>query len=294
MSSDPNTKSSDIGTDLGTPLVNDPSGQPADGAGPLEHTLTETLSLFGGLTAEELESPSACDGWTVHTTLAHLTLSVAGFAGLLPLTPYEQGLEFEAAVDAHTREVAARPTAELLDIIRSSVPAVLATFGGLTDELATMPVNMGTAGTYPLASIADAIVFDHTCHTRFDVLAPRGPIQRTLPDLDGERLLAANRWLIRGIQQMTTEHFRELLTDPLAIVLTGPGGTAIRILPHAASVENHDDPSAVVDDQARATVRTNATDFILWGTGREPRHGRVEITGDAAYANTALDAFRVY
>ncbi|MBL7495754.1 maleylpyruvate isomerase N-terminal domain-containing protein [Frankia sp. CNm7] len=259
----------------------------------LERTLAETLDVFGGLTADELSTPSACDGWTVHTTLAHLTISVAGFAGLIPITPYDQGLEFEAAVDAHTHQVAARRTEELLDIIRSSVPAVLATFGRLTDELATMPVNMGTAGSYPLASIADAIVFDHTCHTRWDILTPRGPIQRTLPDLDGDRLAAANRWLIGGIRQMTTEQFRELLTDPLALVLTGAGGAAFRLLPHATSVENHDDVPAA-QNGARATVHTSTTDFILWGTGREPRHNRIEITGDTAYANTVLDAFRVY
>jgi hypothetical protein len=85
-----------------------------------------------------------------------------------------------------------------------ALPAVLATFAGLTDEVAAMPVNMGTAGSYSLGSIADAIVFDYTCHTRWDVLAPRGPIQRALPDLDGGRLTAATRWLIGGIPQMTT------------------------------------------------------------------------------------------
>ncbi|ADP82482.1 maleylpyruvate isomerase N-terminal domain-containing protein [Pseudofrankia inefficax] len=259
----------------------------------LERTLTETLDVFGGLTAEELDAPSACEGWTVHTTLAHLTLSVAGFAGLLPLTPYDQDLEFEDAVDAHTREVAARPTAELLEIIRSSLPAVLATFAGLTDEVAAMPVNMGTAGSYPLGTIADAIVFDHTCHTRWDVLAPRGPIQRTLPDLDGGRLTAATRWLIGGIPQMTTDRFRELLTDPLTLVLTGPGATAVRLHAHADAVD-HPVEVTGTDDQARATVRTSAADFILWGTGREPRHGRVEISGDTAYATTVLDAMRVY
>ncbi|KPM52061.1 hypothetical protein ACG83_31420 [Frankia sp. R43] len=259
----------------------------------IERTLAETLDVFGALTADELAAPSACDGWTVHTTLAHLTISVAGFAGLISITPYDQGLEFEAAVDAHTHEVAERPTAELLDIIRSSVPAVLAIFGGLTDELATTPVNMGTAGSYPLASLADAIVFDHTCHTRWDVLTPRGPVRRTLPDLDGERLAAATRWLIGGIRQMTTDRFHELLTDPLALVLTGPGGTALRLLPHAEATELHHDATAA-QDGTRATVRTSATDFILWGTGREARHGRVEITGDTAYADTVLDAFRVY
>lgn len=169
----------------------------------------------------------------------------------------------------------------------------LEVFGGLTDELAAMPVEMGTAGTYPLASIADAIVFDHTCHTRWDVLAPRGPIRRTLPDLDGGRLTAAARWLVGGIPQMTSNRFRELLTDPLAVVLTGPGGTAFRLFPHSCSVEKTEE-APLVDDQARAVVRTSAADFILWGTGREPRQGRVEIAGDAAYANTVLDAFHVY
>ena len=259
----------------------------------LERTLAETLDVFGSLTAEELAAPSACEGWTVHMTLAHLATGVGGIAGLLPITPYDQGQEFEAALDAHAREVAARPAAELLDIVRSSVPAVLSPFGGLTDALAATPVNMGTAGSYPLGSIADALVFDHTCHVRWDVLAPRGPVRRTLPDLDGERVAAAPRWLIGGIPQMTTDRFRELLTDPLTLVLTGPGGTAVRLLPHAASVETSVDVPAT-DDQARATVRTGAVDFILWGTGREPRHGRVEISGDTAYANTVLDAFRVY
>jgi hypothetical protein len=38
----------------------------------------------------------------------------------------------------------------------------------------------------------------------------------------------------------------------------------------------------------------SSADFILRGTGREPRQDRVEITGDAVYANAVLDAFRVY
>lgn len=259
----------------------------------LERSLDETLEVFGNLTAEELAAPSACDGWTVHMILAHLTISVANIAGLLPFTPYDQEREFEAELDEHARRVAGRPAAELLDLYQASVPAVLATYGGLSGDLATMPVSLGSAGTYPLASIADALVFDNTCHIRWDVLAPRGPIQRVLPDLDAERVRAANRWLIGGIPQMTTERFRELLTDPVAFVFTGPGGATIRLLPHATATESFDDATAA-QDGARATVRTNAADFILWGTGREPRDTLVEITGDIGYANTILDVFRVY
>jgi hypothetical protein len=95
------------------------------------------------------------------------------------------------------------------------------------------------------------------------------------------------RWLTQGIPQMTTARFRELVTDPLAVSLTGPGGTAFRILPHTATIETGNGP-------ARAMVHSTVPDFILWGTGREPWQGRAEITGDTAYAETMLGAFRVY
>ncbi|MCK9897318.1 maleylpyruvate isomerase N-terminal domain-containing protein [Frankia sp. AgB32] len=255
---------------------------------PLEAAITETIDVFGALSAEELQAPSACAGWTLHTLLAHLTISVGGVAGLLPLTPQDDSVEFEAAVDAHSREVAARSDAELLDLLRSSLPVVLKTFGEMTDEVAAFPVSLGTAGSYPFGSVSGAIVFDHLCHLRHDVLAPRGPIQRTLPEPDAARLASATGWLIGGIGQMTTDRFAQLLTDPLLLVLTGPGGSTHRVLAHAEGVE----PGG--DGPVRATVRTSAADFIEWATGRVPRQGRVELSGDAAYADAVLDEFRVY
>jgi uncharacterized protein (TIGR03083 family) len=278
-----------------TPAETDDRGA-AGGIGPLEGTLRETLDVCAGLTADEWEAPSACEGWTVRTAFAHVTLGVAAIAGLLSLDAYDQGEDFESAVDLRARELAVRPAAELLELFRSSVPAVLGTFGALPDEVAAMPVNMASAGTYPFASITDALTFDQTCHIRWDILSPRGPVRRELPDLDAARLSASIRWLVRGIPQMTTTRFRELLTEPVTVVLTGPGATAFHVVPGPDGVVAGPDGAAGPDRvaEARATVHTTATDFILWGTGREPRAGRARIDGDTAYATRVLDEFRVF
>ncbi|CAO5159202.1 conserved hypothetical protein [Frankia sp. AiPs1] len=273
----------------------------AAGATALDRSVAEALDVFTALGDEQWSAPSACPGWTLHTVLAHLTTGVASIAGLLPPSePAPPGLEFEAAIDVQARALAARPAGELLELLRTARPAAVGLFDTLSAELATHPVEMGTAGTYPLASIADALTFDFTCHLRWDVLAPRGPVQRALPAVDAGRLSASVRWLAAGIAQMTTSRFRDLLTDPLHIAITGPEAMTIRIQSHAQAVEATPDgphasgPSAASGATPRATVRTSADAFILWSTGREPRQGRAELLGDAAYAEQVLAEFRVY
>ena len=265
------------------------SGGTVADTGPLERALQESLEVFSSLTAEEMEAPSACEGWTVRTVLAHVTLSAAAMARLVDPQPYGPGEDFEPALDARAREFARRPAGDLLELFRSSVPTVLGTFRTLPGELADVPVSMASAGTYPLATMADALTFDHTCHIRWDVLQPRGPVRRDLPDVDAGRLAASVRWLTGGIPQMTTTRFRELVTDPLDLALSGPSAT-FRLVPRQGTVAVESSPTGA----ARATVRTAATDFILWGTGREPRQDRVQIDGDTSYAEQVLAEFRVY
>jgi uncharacterized protein (TIGR03083 family) len=264
-------------------------GQQVVDAGPLERALRESLEVFGTVTAEEMEAPSACEGWTVRTVLAHVTHSLATMAGLVNPQPYDPEEDFEPALDAQAREFARRPAGELLDLFRASMPTVLGTFQALPEEFAAMPVNMASAGTYPFGAMADALTFDHTCHIRWDVLQPRGPVRRDLPSLDAERLTASVRWLMRGIPQMTTARFRELLTDPITLVLVRPEAT-FRLVPQADTIAVESSPAG----KARATVRTTAADFIVWGTGREPRQDRIRIDGDTAYADQVLEEFRVF
>ncbi|WP_283096908.1 maleylpyruvate isomerase N-terminal domain-containing protein [Frankia umida] len=258
--------------------------------------VAEAVEVFETLRDDEWALPCACPGWTLHTVLAHLTSGIAGITGLLPPEPPPPGLEFEAATDVQARALTARPPAELLALLRTAGPAASALFGALPPALASRQISMGTAGTYPFPSFADALTFDATCHLRWDVLAPRGPIQRDLPDVDPARLSAAVRWLAGGIPQMTTRSFRDLLTDPLTIAITGPDPLSIHIAPHAQRVEitptsNGTGPAA---GTSRATVRASAQDFVLWATGREPRQGRTEVLGDVAYADRVLEELRVY
>jgi uncharacterized protein (TIGR03083 family) len=258
----------------------------------LERTLRETLAVFGALRPEDFDRPSACAGWTLRTVLAHVTLGVAGIAGLLRPTPYEAGEDFESAVDTRATALAARPVAELLELFESAAPAVPAAFRAMSGQIAAMPLTMASAGTYPMGQMVDALIFDQTCHIRWDVLAPRGPIRRRLPELDTRRLSASVRWLVGGIPQMTTARFRELVTDPITIVLIGPGQRTFHLVARDGAVAVAVEDTA--DTRARATVFSTATDFILWGTGRESRRNRVRLAGDTAYAERVLDQFRVY
>ena len=269
---------------------------PAESAGlqvanvvPLERALRESLEVYGSLTAEEMEAPSACEGWTVRMVLAHVTQGLASMAGLVSSQPYDPEEDLESALDGQAREFARRPPGELLDLFRASMPTVLGTFQALPEEFAAMPVNMASAGTYPFRAMADALTFDHTCHIRWDVLQPRGPVRRDLPSLDAERLTASVRWLMSGIPQMTTARFRELLTDPITLVLDKPE-TTFRLVPQDDTITVEPSPAG----KARATVRTTATEFIVWGTGREPRQDRIRIDGDTVYADKVLEEFRVF
>jgi uncharacterized protein (TIGR03083 family) len=245
-----------------------------------------------------MEAPSACAGWTVRTVLAHVTLSAAALAGLVSAEPADPDVEFESGVDARARKFAERPAGELVDLFRSSVPAVVGTFASLPAEFAAAPIPMGTAGTYPFGAMVDALTFDHTCHIRWDVLRPRGPVSRDLPAVEPERLTATVRWLMRGVPQMTSPAFRTRLTDPITLVFTdikNPTSPAeptatYRLMPGPGQVIVEPSPT----EPARSTVHTTAAGFILWSTGREPRESRVRLEGDAEYANQALAEFRVY
>jgi uncharacterized protein (TIGR03083 family) len=209
---------------------------PVSNVGPFERACAETLDVFGSMTAEELDAPSACEGWTVRTVLAHVTQGVAALAGQLAIEPYGATDDFESAIDARARQLAERPADELLEILRTSVPIAVGFFASLSGPVAQAPVVMASAGTYPLGSMPDALTFDQTCHLRWDVLAPRGPVRRELPPVDEGRLSASLDWLVGGIPQMTTARFRALVTDPLTVEITGAGARTFQLTPGRSAV----------------------------------------------------------
>jgi hypothetical protein len=50
--------------------------------------------------------------------------------------------------------------------------------------------------------VVDMFTFDLTTHLRFDILTPRGPVDRHLPSLGEAQLVPAVSWLLGGIPKM--------------------------------------------------------------------------------------------
>ena len=76
-------------------------------------------SMFAGLTDEQWTTPSLCAGWTVREVCAHLVPPEGGFK-VLPLLRDVIRARGDLArmVDTDAREVARRPTAELVAALR--------------------------------------------------------------------------------------------------------------------------------------------------------------------------------
>lgn len=76
-------------------------------------------SMFAGLTPAQWATPSLCEGWTVREVCAHLVPPEGGYR-LLPLVRDVARFRGDLArmVDVTTRELARRPTAELVAALR--------------------------------------------------------------------------------------------------------------------------------------------------------------------------------
>src|SRR5581483_9715790 len=129
---------------------------------------------------------------------------------------------------------------------------VLASFQA--PETRDAPFPAGTLGTYPTHLFANALMFDHFTHLRFDLLAPFGPVERAHPALDDDRLRPGVEWIFAGLPTMAAvkKPLVAALTKPVAVELTGPGGGSWMLRPGPAdSFLVEDDPGAT-EGAARA------------------------------------------
>ena len=88
--------------------------------------------------------------------------------------------------------------------------------------VATTVVPLANLGSHPLHLLANALVFDHYCHLRWDVAAPNGPIARDLPQ-DPAVLTETMTWMLTGLPQMCTSALA-VVDRPVTLVFDGPGG----------------------------------------------------------------------
>jgi hypothetical protein len=137
--------------------------------------------------------------------------------------------------------------------------------------------------------LADAYAFDVYCHLRIDVLAPHGPVERSLPPADRARLAPAIGWMLAGLPQMQGAAF-PMLDRPITLELTGPAEGAWSIVPVGGGVVVVE-PGAAAD--SAATVMSSGHDFVLWGTKRVPWQDLATVDGDTELAACFLDALNI-
>jgi MDMPI-like protein len=129
-----------------------------------------------------------------------------------------------------------------------------------------------------------------TTHLRYDIVAPRGPIQASLKPLDDRRLGPAVSWLLAGIPRMQPKLPRQF-AGPLGLDLTGPARTRVTISSDGATitVTPHTDPAI----EPRAVITSSTEDFLAWSTTRLPWPQLVSVEGDRDEAARFLDALNL-
>jgi uncharacterized protein (TIGR03083 family) len=248
----------------------------------------EVLAVIKSLSPEEWEAPSGCEGWRTKDLVAHLACTFRAVAEPGSLPPGVEG-DLEATQEVGVAErkdwPADRVAAEYEELGSKAIEALT---GLQAPGIGDTVIPLEDAGQYPLHMVANALAFDHYCHLRNDMLAPRGSVDRPAPPHDELRLGATMEWLLAGIPQMPGPAIADAVTAPLTLELTGPGGGSWTIKPGVEVVEG-------AAGDAAATVTSSAQDFVMWSTRRASwRESGVTIDGDKELAERGLDTIRLF
>jgi uncharacterized protein (TIGR03083 family) len=249
----------------------------------------DLIEVARSLNEAEWQTPSAATGWSVHDVVSHvgclLELLQAAVAGeVLPDSGIERLNEVMVA------ERRGWDTARTLNNLEKQLEQAIRLFTPLQEPtMASVETPMLDLGTYPLHAITDMFTFDMTTHLRYDILAPRGPINRQLPALDETHLGPSVSWLLGGMVKMQPD-LAGHLAAPLALHLTGPGARNVLIRAEAGAVMADPLHSS---DEAAAVLTSTTGDFLAWSTARLPWRTRVTIEGDRSAATVFLDAINL-
>ncbi|CAN5488900.1 hypothetical protein BH23ACT3_BH23ACT3_13110 [soil metagenome] len=248
------------------------------------------LELIDSLADDEWQLPSDCEGWRVQDVIAHMSAVFVTVCGGETARADPPSDDAERNADAAVEERRYWSTFDVAAEYERSSEAAIAALAALQEPpMADTVIPLGNLGHHPMHVLADALVFDHYCHLRHDLLAPGGPLAR--PDLpsDDLRLDPAVTWMLAGLPQMCADGLAPL-DRPIDLVFEGPGGGTWHLRPGSPLVEVV--PGSAAD--AAATVTSNAHDFVSWGTARRPwRELGVQISGDEVYAAKILDGVNI-
>jgi uncharacterized protein (TIGR03083 family) len=220
---------------------------------------TALLEIGRGLTPPQWQAASGCAGWSVQDVVSHLAAefwAVVDPSKLPDVTgqSLEQAGETQVRSRRHLSAAAALADYEEVSAIGLERLAGLATLD--------MAVPLADAGTYPAAVLPAAYAFDHLIHIRYDLFAPRGPLDGTPPPADELRVGAALTWIEAGLPQQNTAAADHAT---LEMVLTGPAARTI----------------SFGSGPAKATVTSSTVAFARWVTHRAAWSDLgVEASGD--------------
>lgn len=279
----------------------------ADAVTAVRLAVDEVKSVITTLTDEEWAMPSGCQGWTVKDLVAHMSSNYKETVDPSPPPPEPIDLPAERMMDLLVEPRTAWSNEAVRDEYLQYCDAAVAALAALQDEpMASTVIPLADLGHYPMHQLADAYAFDHYCHLRIDLLAPRGPIQRDVPPPDAARLGPAIGWMLAGLPQMQPD-LHTFLDAPILLELTGPGGGSwviapaptgdrVDVIEAGARSEVTGPAAAASGDDAPAPAATVTSDghaFVIWGTAREPWRDHCTVTGDEAVAARFLDALNI-
>lgn len=205
------------------------------------------LAIGSGLTDEQWQAPSGCEGWSVKDVVTHLAnLFWAAVDGTQ--LPDTAGQATEQAQDTAVAARRDRPAAEVL----ADYEKVSETGLQRLAELAALDVEMPVSddfGTYSTAVIPAAYAFDHYTHIRADLFAPRGPLSGDPPPSDELRVGAALDWVEAALPQ---QYPAAAAQCSLEIEVRGTGARVIRF----------------GSGEATATISSSGPALVRWITHR--------------------------
>lgn len=257
----------------------------------LRLAVAETTDVLNSLSADEWAAPSGCTGWTVKDLVSHIASNYKETVDPSPPPDEPLSLPAEQMMELLVAPRKEWPWAQVLDeYVTYAGPAVEALAALQHEPLASTVIPLADLGSYPMHLLADAFAFDGYCHLRIDLLAPRGPVARSVPVAGEDHLTATLGWMLAGIPQMQPGLERSLAA-PLRLELSGPGGGSWVLSPGASVIDIVADPEC--DLASAATVTSDGHAFVIWGTAREPWRDHAVITGDISVAATFLDALNI-
>jgi uncharacterized protein (TIGR03083 family) len=249
------------------------------------------LDLIASLTPEEWAAASDCAGWRVQDVVAHMAATFHAIADP-SAAPAAETPDVEQVAEVPVAERRAWTPAEVAAEYEEWSTTCIGALTAMQDEpLASTVIPLGNLGAHPMHLLANALVFDHYCHLRWDLLAPHGPLVRAALPSDDLRLTPTLDWMLAGIPQMCPQ-LSPVVDRPFVLRLTGPDGgvRAITLTPGAPYVASADG----VATDAAAIATSSAHTFVCWGTRRRDwRTMDVSIEGDATYGASVLDAINV-